>query len=104
MRRKLSYEELYLAFQKRCSKRFFEDNQELFEILIADLIEEQEYYDLLQKTDVVMKDKLEVAKMRDKVVRRIQTGFRILTLKSLDNDEEREKEFQTLVDEAADNE
>lgn len=104
MRRKLQYKQLYLAFQKRCSKRFFEDNKELFEILIVDLLEEQEYYNMLQKPEVEIKDKLEIAKMRDKVVRRIQAGFKILSLHSLDDDEEREKEFQRLVDEADENE
>jgi len=93
-----------MAFKKRCSSRFFEDNLELFEILITDLLEEQEYYELLQKPDVEMKERFEIAKLRDKVIRRIQTGFKILNLRSLDNDEEREKEFQKIVDEVPLNE
>ena len=104
MRRKLFYKQLYMAFKKRCSSRFFEDNLELFEILITDLLEEQEYYELLQKPDVEMKERFEIAKLRDKVIRRIQTGFKILNLRSLDNDEEREKEFQKIVDEVPLNE
>jgi len=98
MRRKLHYKQLYLDFKKRCSARFFEDNKELFEILIVDLLEEQEYYEMLQKQDMDVKERLEIAKMRDKVVRRIQAGFKILNLQSLDNDEEREIEFQKIVD------